>query len=225
MKQPKRRNWIIRISLLVIISAAVLAKPIYRIITNREDLSKKELTDYRNLFNKKTLNDLHLFNTIESRSREPESQYIYDNKFNLFVTRAHIPDSLNLKETVKFSNEVSKIKEDEVRFSIHSYNSEIEIYSAGIPLIKDIKFKIEGNNFHIVNSTENQVSFYFEFKTSSLVLNNNQTYIVLKTTRSNIPVNMSLVKKGNLLYFVMMTGAADNVAVSREELFNILDKQ
>ncbi len=221
--EKSQKSRLIKITLLILIFTAVLAKPIYTIISNRENLSQKEMVDYKNLFDKKAWSGLRLFNTVESKLREPESQYIYNNEYNVFVTKVHISDSLNLEKAVTFKNEVSKIVRDEVYFSIRSFNSEIHIKSGKLPLTNNIELKIDGN-LDTVSMAKNQASFYLKFKTSSIVFNNDQSYIVLETDKPNTSAAISLIKKGNLLYIVMMTIDKDKVEMGPKELIAILDK-
>ncbi len=163
MKNYKKKKWIIRIGLLLIIFASVLAKPIYTVIVNNEHWSTNELTDYKNLFNKEAQPNLYLFNTIESRLREPESQYIYNNnEYNLFVTKIHIPNSFNLKNTINVKNKASNIENENVYFSLRSFNSKIHIRSEELSLVNGIELNIEGHAFNIaLGTTESQASLLF----------------------------------------------------------------
>jgi hypothetical protein len=137
MKNQNKIRWIIR-GLFFLILIVALGKPIYTVITNRESLSKKDFSDYKNLFNKQTQKDLQLFNTIQSKLREPESQYIYEGNYNLFITKVHISDSLDLKKAIVVKNVIPDIKKDEVYFPIRSFNSDINLKSGLIPLVENI---------------------------------------------------------------------------------------
>lgn len=220
----KKRKWIIRLGLLFIIFASVLAKPFYTLIVSRERWSINEFVDYKNLFNKDAQKNLQLFNTIENRLREPESQYIYNNSFNVFVTKIHIPDSVDLKNAIVVKNKVSNIEQGELYYPVRSFNSEINIKSGGLSLVKGIELNIDGNDVNIVNATESQASYYFESKTFSLIFNNDQIYIVAEANKPNFPVTISFIKKGNLLYVVIMTIDGNSSKMHHDQLFNILNR-
>ncbi|WP_179416107.1 hypothetical protein HDF19_08495 [Mucilaginibacter sp. E4BP6] len=201
----------------------VLAKPIYTVITNQETLSKNEFSDYKNLFNKQAQSNLKLFNTIQSKSREPESQYIYDNDYNIFLTKVHISNSFNFKKDISVQNIMPDIKTDEVYFPICSFIGKIDLKSISISLVKEIRIDFNGQNLS-VDTTQNQVSYYFDFKSFSLTLNNTQPYIIAKTEKAKCPAAIAFVRKGEFLYVALMTLANSNKQLSHDQLYNILNK-
>jgi len=212
---------LIKYIILILIFAIVLAKPIYTVLSNREHLSHKELVDYKNLFDKKAWSDLRLSNTVESELREPESLYIYKDKYNLFVTKVHVPDSLEIDKLLTLKYEASKTIEDEVYFSIQSFNFKIHIKSGELTLVKSINLKVEGKLTTIVFAKD-LASFYINFKTSSIVFNNDRSYIVLKTEKAISSAALSFIKKGGLLYVVLLTPAINKAEISPQQINTIL---
>jgi hypothetical protein len=223
MEKSKKVTWIIRIGVLIIF-AVVLAKPIYTLIRNQEQWSKKELPDYKNLFDKEAQKNLYLFNTIESKLREPESQYIYNKDYNVFVTKIRIADNFDIKKSIKVRNEDSNIEKDELYFPLRSFNCKIRIKSGNIPLTAKITVNVKGKMPDEINRSNSEVSYYCEFKTFSLIFENGQSYMVAESDKSNVPVSLTFIKKNNLLYIVIMTIAKERQQMQPNLLYSIINK-
>ncbi len=168
MRNGKKNKLVFRIGLLLIILIAVLAKPIYTLITNQESWSKEELLEYKKLFKNNEWENLRLFNTIHSKTREPESQYIYKNSFNVFVTKIQSSDTLNLTKVIVMENQASALEMNEVYFSIRSFDCKIHIKSGKIPLVNNVELQIESPEVAIVAVSTGKASYFFSFKTFSL---------------------------------------------------------
>ena len=150
MKKDIKIRWIIGVGVLLIF-VVVLANPIYNLIVNQEQWSRKELSDYKNIFDADAQKKLSLFNTIESKTREPESQYIYSNKFNVFVTKFRIPNNFNIRESIQIRSQVFNVLKSELYFPLRSYNCKIIVKSERIPLINGIILDINGEIHREIN--------------------------------------------------------------------------
>jgi hypothetical protein len=223
MKNARNIKWIVRIGLLLIALIVILAKPIYTMLTSQEQWSGLELADYKTLFKNDLQSKLILFNTIQSKTREPESQYVYNDDFNIFITKLHISDTLNLTKNITIKKQASIKAYNDLYFSIRSSGSKIHVKSGELPLTNDIEIGIENPNVKIIDSIPNRVSFYIVFKRLSLTINQNQNYLILESGEPNYPAAFTFIKKGNLLYVLLMTPANKNAKMQPSQLTNIIN--
>ncbi len=223
MKNSQRTKWMIRIGLLIIVFIVILGKPIYTILTSQESWSKNDPVDYRSLFKNELSTNLLLFNTIESKTVEPESQYIYNQSFNIFVTKIHINDTLNLNKSITIKDQHAIKEYNDLYFSIRSLGCKIHVKSGELPLTNNIEINIKNTDFKILDSTLNQMSLYTVFKRFSLTINQNQTYLIAETDEPNYPMAITFIKKNNLLYLLLMTPASKNIKMQPDQLKNLIN--
>jgi hypothetical protein len=223
MNNVKNIKWIIRIGVLFIVLIIILAKPIYTMLTSQEHWSRTELTDYKELFKNNEHSKLILFNTIQSKVREPESQYIYDENFNIFVTKLHAKEALDLIKDITTNKQYLSKEYNDLYLSIRSSGSKIHLKSGKLPLVNDIQIGVEDSDVKRVDSNVNRVSFYILFKKLSLTINQNQNYIIAESEKPYHPITFSFIKKDNSLYIIMMTQANNNTKMQPDQLTNLLN--
>lgn len=222
MKNKKKQYRLVIWGAVLLVFVIVLARPVYNLIVNQDSLSMREIMSYRQLFTHDAQENLNLFNTIESKVREPESQYVYKNDFNVFITKVHVPASLNPSKAIKVSKSHSEREKSQLYFAIRSFGGKIDIKSEKVSLVNNIEVNAECPDIKVISMGENQVTYYFEYKTFSILFNKDQDYVVGKAAELNIPVSISFRKKGDLLYIIVMTPANITAKMQQDQLTRIL---
>ncbi|MDO3624897.1 hypothetical protein [Mucilaginibacter sp. BT774] len=223
MKNKKKQYRIIAWSVVFLVFVITLARSVYSLIVDQESWSMREIASYRQLFTHDALAKLKLFNTIESKVREPESQYIYKNDFNVLITKTRIPASLKLSKAIRISKNHSQRESSQLYFAIRSFGGEILLKSEKVSLVNNIEINAECPDIKVVSIGEDQITYYFEYKTFSIVFNKDQDYIDGKAAESNIPASISFRKRNDLLYIIMMTPANANAKMQKSQLVDILE--
>ena len=224
MTNSKLRNRLFILVLVFTVFAIVLAKPVYNIIINQENQSMHENIDYKNLFKKDEWQNFQLYNTIESKHREFESQYIYKKAFNVFVTKIHTDKFFDLSRNLEIEEAPSIRDSTELYFLIRSFGSEISLKSIALTPVTSIKLKIESSHAISVTKTSNTRIYDFDYQTFSVIFDKDQYYMVSKAIKSRIFASIAFIAKNNVVYIVLMTPADKNVKVQPGQLVDLLTR-
>lgn len=224
MQDHKKINWFINIGLLLIIFAVILAKPIYTMLKSQEMWSKKEIPYYRELFSADAQKKLFLFNTIESKFREPESQYKYENQYNVFVTRVEVPKRFNISQIAVVPENNLDIDRNELYYPIRSLNNDIRIKSGEISLVKKVVLKFNKTKPITIDSSANNVSYFNIGKTFMLNFNDNFNYLFAEFKNPNTSINIDLSQHGNYLYVIVMTSEGGENNLEPKRLISIINR-
>jgi len=224
MKKFISNKWFSRIVVILIIIVVGAAKLIYIIITDHETSSNVSLPEYSNLFTKEAQSKLQILATVKSNQREPESDYVYDKKYDLFVYRLILSENLSVKKLINIQNGTSSLSYDEVYSELPSYNFVMNKKSGSTPKVKTVNLTYTGNPYKIIAQTDSLASYYFEFNEFSIKYNEGPNDIVAKADKSNIPAAILFIKKGKFLYVILMTVNNSKANLSANQLYEMVNK-
>ena len=213
MDIKKHKIRIISIALFIVFGGFGVIKLFYAAISNQERLSYNSPSAYNNLFTAAANPKVQLFATITSRTRHPESEYVCNKKYNLFITRFNIRDDFGLQKNLNVENEETHLdKSKEVSLPLKSFDFKLAILSEKIPTATNVVLKIGGSNVKVITDSTNKKFYYIRSKTFSVALNSTIDYLFSESVKEN-PACVAFIKKDKFLYMVIMT-----VATGKEEM-------
>jgi uncharacterized membrane protein YkgB len=89
--------------------------------------------------------------------------------------------------------------------------------------ISKVNFKFSGDLIKPIVKNDSLLCYYYKFKTFSLSYNNqDDTYdIIAKANDSALPANIEFIRKGKILYILILTTANGTEQMPPELLYNI----
>ncbi|WP_158989842.1 hypothetical protein [Mucilaginibacter sp. L196] len=220
MKKFNGRS-IIWVCLLVVFYAA--SRMIYTAIHDPQTTTKTQIRSYDNLFAKQIQGQLRFYSTIISEHRQPESLYIYNGKYHIIVYSVLLSHALKIGNIVNYTNESSRININAIYNDRFGLNYEMNIRVGNTDTISKVNFKFDGDLIKPIAQNDSLLCYYYKFKTFSLSYNNqDDTYdIIAKANDSAIPANIEFIRKGKILYILILTTANGTEQMPPELLYNI----
>jgi hypothetical protein len=226
MKKMIRKTAGMRIIILAgIVSMGIILFTIHTVMDAQITRSVTSLAEYNNLFAKDVQAKLHILATTTSRKREPISTYIYENKYNICVSKIILSKDLPLKELIRFQNESSYQPLDMFYADIPSFNFHMNIKAGKGAVASVIHFKYSGDSVVIVKKADSLFCYYLKFKTFSINYNNETDDILAYSDESIIPAGFAFIKKDRSLYVIIITGADGVKDMKPDLIYRITNKQ
>jgi len=222
----KKTKKIIRLALIGagIFTLINISLIIYTMVDDGATSSKTSLDEYNNLFNKESYNKLQILATVKSRNRMPISTYVFDGKYNICVFKVTLLNNSKLSDIIHYENETSSKSLNATYADLPSFNFNMSIKAGKSVSVSILHFKSSGGTIKSVVSNDSLACYFYKFHTFSINYNNEPYDIIANAKDSNIPANVAFIKKGKILYIVLMTIARENGEMQPNQLYNLLTK-
>jgi len=213
------------ITIFIILMGIGILRILYIRHYDHETSSKTVFDAYNNLFSKSAQEKLKILSTIQSKHREPESNYVYDSSYNVFVFRVKLADSIELEKIINIKNENSVISLKAVYRALPSPdNFEIDKKEGKTDSVAKLNYRFEGSPIRTIAKNDSVICQYLKFKNMSVSYNDdNTTYdIIAKVNDSrDIPISVEFIKRGGFLYIMLLTQLTTNNEFQADLLYKI----
>jgi|GEM_PF-2261756 len=225
MVKSNKKNWIVRIGLIVLILLAFSGKYFYTLIDSQDNTSSHSLESYNNLFDDDAKAKLKILTTVESRHRQPESVYIYDNKFHVLVLRLSLSKDVLLRDIIDYQQTDPEFDQRIAHLLLPSFNFKLHKKSGRTPTVSAVHLKIKGDGFAKTDDRGSLLSYYYNFNSFSINYNNEPDDIFAQATADNVGACLSFIKKDKFLYILLLTSANGDAKVQPNTLNSIINKR
>jgi len=165
---------------------------------------------YKNIFkNKEKLTSI---GTTSSKTRDSIVELYYDNKFYIQIYKVGMVDQ-------SLSEFVTQKQENLHRSYNHIYRGpdselpfEVNYKSGRADSAAHIYFNVFGIDTHVVTKNDTVVNYYSSFKNLAVQYSMDRPQEIFFKSKTNgfIPVNVSFIKRKQVLYFVFLSAKGDN---------------
>jgi hypothetical protein len=207
-----------------IVSLGIILFTVYTVMDDQITCSSTPLSEYNSLFTKDAQRKLHVLVTKKSRNREPISTYIYENRFNICVSKIVLSKDLPLKDLISFQNVSSYQSLNQVYADLPSFNFRMNIKAGKCVIASAVHFKYSGETAIAIKKNDSLLYCYFKFKTFSINYNDEPYDIIANSDKSIIPAGCAFIKKGKFLYVIIITEAKEAKEMNPDLIYNITNK-
>jgi len=207
-----------------IITVVIFSMLVYTIIKAGQTSSKSSLSEYDTLFTKQGHDKLVHFGTETSQIRQPISNYVYDKRFNVFVYKVILVKDTNLKNIITYKNEGLSLFKNGITSPLPSRNFKMNLKDDQSTLVSTVRLISAGDSIVSIIQNDHIFCYYFKFNKFAISYNDEAYDINAAAANSNIPASVVFVKKGKILYVILMTVAEGDEEFDPKLLYNIVQK-
>lgn len=206
MKSSIRINAIVVIITLCIVMGIIFLRLIFATLNQHIQTSKAALAEYDNLFATEAKRKLKIVVTAKSATRNPVSNYTYNERFNIEVFKIDLTGDKSLKEILleknKHAEEISGILHPEVDNSFFIMKTRI----GKVDTTSVINFTFEGDSIQTIAKNDSIACYYLKIGTFSVGYDNNPQVDIWgsQVDEGKVPISIAFLKKKKTIYFLLL---------------------
>jgi hypothetical protein len=206
MQNTTRLRIIVVIVTFILVVGFIFTKMIFAMINEHMKSSNKVITEYNDLFTKEAQSKLKILATVETSTRNPVSNYEYDEGFHLKVFKMNLANSDNLEKIINEKNQHANRISDVVNPLVDKPFFEMS-YRTGKPdSVSKLNFTFEGDAIQRIAKNDSLACYYLKIGTFAVGYNNDPDNDIWGSAadQGEIPISVLFLKKRRSLYLIFI---------------------